>query len=143
MYRSPMEVVRSQAKAPGMQIVPGFIPAEIFGFDADAVLKMKKEEYFGKVLEKYFHAYSGILAKDPLAFPLSYHDGPKAMFEATIAASGFVADEEMMNAVMERSRYHSKYPTELFSEINTVEEEPEYLKKAMRAFKELSVASNL
>jgi hypothetical protein len=141
LYRSPMEVVRSQAKTPGMQIVPGFIQPEIFGFDAEMVLKMQKEMYFGKVLEKYFESYMEILQKDALAFPLSYHDGPKAMFEAMIAACGFAADEEMLKAAEERSRYHSKYPTELFSEENKQEEEPEYLKKAVRLFGKISVGS--
>jgi hypothetical protein len=138
LYRSPVEVVRSQAKTPGMQIVPGFIQPEIFGFDAEAVLNMQKETYFGKVLEKYFESYLEILRKDPLAFPLSYHDGPKAMFETMLATCGFAADEELVNAAAERSRYHSKYPTEVFSEENAQQEEPEYLKKAVLAFREIS-----
>lgn len=138
LYRSPVEVVRSQAKAPGMQIVPGFIQPEIFGFDAEAVLNMHKEEYFGKVLEKYFESYVNILQKDPHAFPLNYHAGPKAMFETMLRVCNLPADEELLKAAAERSRYHSKYPTEVFSEENTQQETPEYLKKAMLTFKKMS-----
>jgi hypothetical protein len=140
LYRSPKEVMRSHAKEPGMQFMPGVIQPEIFGMNNDDVLLMRKENYFANVLANYFQTYLKIIQTDKFSFPLSYHEGTQAMFECVATASGFHADEEMMNNVKERSRYHSKSPAQLFSEEQMTEDEPEFLREACNAFREISTA---
>ncbi len=139
LYREPMQVMRSHAKEPGMQFMPGVIQPEVFGMDSDTVLVMQKENYFANVLGKYFQTYLEILQHDTLAYPLSYHGGPEAMLECIRSASGLEMDEEQMSRIKERSRFHSKSPTQVFSEEQMEEEEPEFLKEACDAFREISL----
>jgi hypothetical protein len=138
LYRSPIEVMRSHGKEPGMQFMPGVIQSEIFGMENEAVLTMQKENYFANVLANYFQTYLRIMQHDALSFPLSYHEGVEAMFECVCAASGFHADAEMINDVEKRSRYHSKSPAQLFSEEQVTDDEPEFLREACGAFRVMS-----
>lgn len=48
LYRDPLEVLASQAMMPGMQVVPGMLPAHIFGIDAGTC--ESSEEYGARAL---------------------------------------------------------------------------------------------
>lgn len=134
LYRSPMEVVRSQARMPGMHAVPGVISPLLFGFDPQA--ELSQDAYLGKILECYFEAYKEIIKKDPAAFLLSYHEGAETMLDHIIKHTGYTTDDKSKIAIRERARYHSKYPGQLFSEQQEKEQVPQWLLKANELFQE-------
>lgn len=133
LYRSPIEVHRSQAKMPGMHAAPGVIDPSLFGFDPlpDSIAM---NVYFGKVLESYFNAYREITEKDPSAFLMSYHAGAEAMLDLIVKHTGIAMDEKTRTAITERTRYHSKNPGQLFSEQQEEEPVPDWLLKANEVF---------
>ncbi|MCW3070466.1 MAG: hypothetical protein JWO44_356 [Bacteroidetes bacterium] len=137
LYRSPMEVTRSQDKMRGMHAVPGVLPPAIFGLEQETLPEISQELYFAKVLESYFSAYENILEKDHAAFPLSYHEGAEGMLQAIMKYTGFVPDEKEMTAILERTRYHSKNPTAVFEEQQEEKLISEYMLKSCEAFQRL------
>ncbi|MGZ4116413.1 MAG: aspartyl/asparaginyl beta-hydroxylase domain-containing protein [Bacteroidia bacterium] len=137
LYRSPLEVVRSQTKIPGMQAVPGLLEPSIFGFDPSETITMQKDLYFGNVLECYLKKYEEILEHDPAAFAVNYHDGPEAMLQCISAHTDFMIDNKTMDAMMKRARYHSKEPSQIFKEEEIKETEPEWLSAASKAFRRI------
>ncbi|MCW3104209.1 MAG: Aspartyl/Asparaginyl beta-hydroxylase [Bacteroidetes bacterium] len=137
LYRSAMEVARSQDKMRGMHAVPGVLPASIFRLEEKDLPEMSQELYFAKVLESYFSAYEMILEKDRRAFPLSYHEGAEAMLQVIMKHTGFVPDEKEMAAIRERTRYHSKDRSAVFEERQEEKPVPEYMRKACEAFQRM------
>jgi len=137
LYRSPMEVVRSQDKLRGMHAVPGVLPPSIFGLEEKDLPGMSQELYFANVLESYFSAYETILEKDHGAFPLSYHEGSEGMLHSIMKHTGFVPDEKEMAAISQRARYHSKNRKAVFEERQEERPVPEYMQGVCEAFQRL------
>ena len=99
-----------------MQGVPNLIEPEVFGFDRREIADLSPVPYLIRVLERYFQQYLRILGDDPLALPLSYHDGVQRMVEQTAWHSGMALSEATVNAMLVRCASHSKYPEVLFNE---------------------------
>ena len=50
VYRDPVEVMASHRQRPGVHLVPGLLPPQVFGLDRESVLAMPADEYSARVL---------------------------------------------------------------------------------------------
>jgi hypothetical protein len=71
VYRDPAEIIASQMRMRGAHMVPGMLPAELFGLDPETVGMLPPEEYCARVLARVLGAagdhVAGGLAGDHLA----------------------------------------------------------------------------
>ena len=116
LYRSPREVVDSHRKRMGMQGVPFLIEPELFGFAPAQIAGLHPILYLVRVLERYFQQYLQILAGDPFARALSYHDGALSMVQQFAEHAGIELSDDTMRSMQGRSARHSKYPDLPFGE---------------------------
>jgi hypothetical protein len=116
LYRRPDEVFNSHQKKRGMQAVPGLIEPELFGFDRIETVNMNQDVYTAKMLERYFEMYLEIKKYDKLSFFLDYKEGIIPIVKETASITKTIISDVELSAIEERSRYHSKYPNEVFSE---------------------------
>lgn len=142
MYRRPDEVVRSQQKQRGMHAVPGLIEPALLGFDENEIQQLNLDEYIGRLLEKYFQAFIGILEKDNLAIPINYNEGPMAMVEKIAAVSGISIGSVEMEKMKSRAMYHAKHPNQVFAEEAIRDGVPDYCKVAYEKYEALERRRN-
>jgi len=142
LYRRPDEVVRSQQKKRGMHAIPRVIEPALFGFNEEELQQMNLDEYIGAVLEKYFQAFLNIVEKDPLAIPVSYHEGPVAMVEKIAEISGTSIGPAEMEKIKSRTMYHAKYPHEVFAEEAIHDPVPDFCKAAYEKYETLEKMRN-
>lgn len=116
LYRSPAEVIRSQRRRRGMQSVQGVIEPALFGFDKQAIAALSLDDYMAKVLEYYFTTMLAITGSDPLALLVNYHEPVLEIMQKIAAFTGLTLRESDLQAMQERSRYHAKYPEQVFQE---------------------------
>lgn len=115
LYRAPHEVLASHEKLPGMQAVPGLLPAEWFGLRNEDAVNMTRQEYLSHVLESYYRTFSNIIRNDQHAEPVSYHEGPVALLKAISIACKIHFQPPVMESMLERSAFHSKNSSVAFS----------------------------
>ncbi len=137
LYRHPAEVVRSQQKKRGMQAIPGLIEADLFGFDAAAVVHQPLDEYMAAVLEKYFDAFISIVKQDPLAIPLDYRQGSLAMMQQLAKVAQLQLDEAGWQTIAARAGSHAKFPGQPFTAEPPVAAVPAYLSPATALYHQL------
>jgi len=130
LYRKPVEVLRSQQKKRGMHALPNFLEPAIFGFDEDKISTMHLDEYMGLVIEGYLHAFLDILQKDRSAYAINYHDGAMEIINIIAAVTSLQISEEEKKLMQERSGFHAKFPTQVFTEKMPDEPIPAYLKRS-------------
>jgi hypothetical protein len=135
LYRTPDEVLASHQKLRGIQAVPGLIEPEVFGFDRSEILVNNLDAYMAKVLERYFEAYLEITENDPLSMLLNYNEGVASMMEKLAEFTGITFNEEQLELMNERSKYHSKHPNEVFAEERKPDVSP-YLARAMELYRQ-------
>lgn len=103
LYREPGEVLRSQLRMRGMQMVPGALDPERLGLDRVAVPDMSAQEYCARVLQAiYREAADGL---DGLGLLVHYEQLPEAALDAVLAHFGIVAsaaERVRMRAVADR-----------------------------------------
>lgn len=136
MYRNPNEVFSSLKRIPALQSVPGLIEPAILGFGTDDAAPQAQDMYIAKVLEKYLQQYLKIITTDNRFLLLNYSEGPMPMIKKIAAFSDTRLTPQDMAAMDERSRYHSKQPEMVFTEINAAPIPP-CLHKAMELYGEL------
>lgn len=136
MYRRPNEVFDSQKKLPGMHAVPGLIEPELFGFDDSKIDVRKHDSYLSMVLERYFTQYHEIVDMDKNTLLINYDEGPMAILKKIAAYTTMPIDQQYLTDIEERSRYHSKKPNEVFSEV-IQQQVPAFLDKAMELYCQL------
>lgn len=122
LYRSPDEVIRSQRRRRGMQSVQGILEPEIFGFDKEAIKAYSLDDYMAKVLERYFTIMLEITSLDPLSLLVNYNEPVLQIMQKIAAFTGITFHENDWEKMQERSRYHAKYPEQVFRE--PIAEEP-------------------
>lgn len=137
LYRSPDQVIRSHQKLRGMQAVPGVIEPEIFGFDRDEINGIGLDEYMVKVLERYFALFLEIAENDQTSLLLNYNQGPMQLIQATAAFTNTTINAADKAEMEQRSRYHAKFPGNVFLEEPTDKWIPDYLQKAISLYNQL------
>lgn len=141
MYRRPDEVFNSHKKLPGMQAVPGLIEPEVFGFAASDIDYTNFDHYLSNVLESYFVQYHKIIDTDKTSLLINYNEGPMAILKKIAAFTNMPVSQQYLTDMEERSRYHSKKPNEIFSEV-TPHQVPGCLDKAMELYYRLDKKKN-
>ena len=130
LYRKPDEVIRSQQKKRGMQALPNYLEAAIFGFDKDEISATPLDEYMGMVIESYLDAFLHILQKDHLAYAINYHDGAMQIVDTIASVTGLSVTDAARLLMEKRAGFHAKFPEQVFKEKQPDELVPGYLKKS-------------
>jgi hypothetical protein len=111
LYRDPVEVLVSQARQPGMQIVPGMLPAQIIGTHAPA---MAADEYGAAVLGRIctaageaFAAGGGLL--------VNYNELPGAFFTRILPHFGVAPGARTAEAMWRAAERDAKAPYAAFT----------------------------
>lgn len=141
LYRSPGEVLRSQQKLRGMQAVPGLVEPAIMGLELneDHPALINLDLYFAMVLEKIMEAFYEVVQKDKNCLLVNYQEGMIPITQKILDYAGIQWENGMMEQMQERTRYHGKYPQQVF------EEEPladvhEYLRNSQHWYEKLEVS---
>jgi hypothetical protein len=107
LYRDPVEVLVSQMRQRGMQMVPQFLPPGFYGIaDADSP---SQEDYCARVLAAIcqavldHHALGGGLV-------LNYRQLPDAVFTAVLPHFGIACSDEERDAMHRAARQDAKAP---------------------------------
>lgn len=129
-YRRPDEVIRSQVKDSGMHAAPGVIQPELFGFDLDKIISLERAVYVAKVLERYFEEYLKIAQNDPNTLFINYKNGVLKNLHLIENFLKIDFSEEDKLRMEERSKFHSKNPSHIFSEEPLTTNPLEYQQKA-------------
>jgi hypothetical protein len=133
MYRDPNEVFNSHKKQAAMQAVPGLIEPAIFEFKAGEELLYNQNVYLATVLEKYLKKYLQIIETDNNFLLINYNEGPMPIMQKIAAFTKVPIESDLLAAMEERSRFHSKKPGDLFAEAAPVNI-PAYLEPAMQLY---------
>jgi hypothetical protein len=109
VYREPVEVLMSQSRQMGGQMIPGVLEPALFGWDAQAVGRMSLGEYGGRVLAgigeaalKEARAGRGRL--------VNYRQLPGVVWPSLIRYWGVDCAEQAPEAVARVSLFHAKNP---------------------------------
>lgn len=107
LYRNPVEVLVSQMRARGMQTVPGMLPMDLQGADADAAIG--SEEFCARVLARsctaaieHFALGGGLL--------VNYDELPEAVFSKILPHFGVSVDDDEVGAMRGASLRDAKAP---------------------------------
>lgn len=137
LYRRPDGVVRSQRRRRGMQSVPGIIEPAVFGFDADTSSSLSLDEYMVCVLHHYFTILLEVAQTDPQALLVNYNEPIADIMERVTAASHLSINDTYRQQIAERSRYHAKYPDQVFQEPVAADPLPASLEPVMDLYRQL------
>jgi hypothetical protein len=134
MYREPSEVLASQVVERGTQMVPEYLPAELFGMTVDDIID--GDDYCARVLRRTCEAVlepeaggGGLL--------VNYSEIPQALWTRILPHFGLQsgeADQARMAAV---TKFDAKWPGKAFAARNPHKDEA--LTDALRAVAERHV----
>ncbi|WP_448697769.1 hypothetical protein ACFGVR_13385 [Mucilaginibacter sp. AW1-3] len=127
LYRTPNEVFKSHVKQRGIQVVPGLIEPEVFGFSDCDTLSL--DDYLARVLASYFSAYLEIVSNDQLTLLVNYNEGIITIMEKMASFTNIHINDTTKQKMKERTNYHSKHPEQVFSETREITV-PEFLNEA-------------
>ncbi|HEY0003428.1 MAG TPA: sulfotransferase [Pyrinomonadaceae bacterium] len=115
LYRQPIEVLVSQLKHMGSQMLPGVIEPELLGFGMAEVRGLTTEEYCARVLEKFCRAAlqhynlgGGML--------LNYRQLPEAVWKLLPDFFRVQYTEDELAAMRQASRFNAKSPSMPFAD---------------------------
>ncbi|HEY8024078.1 MAG TPA: sulfotransferase [Burkholderiaceae bacterium] len=137
LYRAPQEVIRSHCARRGMQAVPGLLEPALFDLAAENVTPLDADAYMGKVLAYFYRQFARLKKEDSNTLLLNYSQGVESMMQQLAGIAGFTLDTVTWDEIRQRSRYHSKYPGQMFAEQAAEGELPSYLQEAQGLYEEL------
>lgn len=137
LYRSPAEVLRSQQKRRGMQSVPGIVEPGVMRLTVAEAQTTNLDEYFSRVLENILIEFCEVALADPLAIPLNYAQGMDEVYKQTLLVAGLDPAIKMNQEILDRLKYHGKYPGETFSGEDEITEANPLLVKCQAAYEKL------
>jgi hypothetical protein len=108
LYRDPVEVLASQAREPGLQTVPGGLPAALFGIDPAEVATMAHREYGARVVAAICAA--ALEHRDEAAMFLNYRHLPDAI-EQVAAHFGIDASDDPLAQMLRVAQQDAKTPS--------------------------------
>jgi hypothetical protein len=94
--------------------VQGVIEPEIFEFDRDVINDWSLDDYMCRVLERYFTIMLAIAGRDPHVLLVNYNEPILSIMQRIAGVTGITIDDPMLQLMQERSRYHAKYPDQVF-----------------------------
>jgi len=111
LYRDPVEVLVSQMRERGLQLIPGAFAPCPFGIEDGAA--MEGEEYCARVLEKICSAALDYLDLGR-ALAINYDELPEAVWRKILPHFGIACSEEDEAAMKLAARRNAKAPFEEF-----------------------------
>lgn len=138
LYRRPGEVLRSQQKRRGMQSVPGIVEPAIMGLELGEghPANTDLDLYFSLVLEKILEAFCQVVQKDRNCLLVNYNEGMMPVLQKIGAFARVTLTEPVLEQMQERTRYHGKYPDQVFKE-DPLTGMHDYLKESEAWYKKL------
>ncbi|WP_276480698.1 hypothetical protein [Paraflavitalea pollutisoli] len=137
LYRSPDEVIRSQRRRRGMQSVPSIIEPAVFGFDAAIGGGLSLDDYMVSVLHCYFTIMLEVVQTDQPVLLVNYNEPIMDIMERVAQASQLTLSASYREQIVERSRYHAKYPDQVFQEPVEDDPLPQGLEPVMEMYRQL------
>ncbi|WP_315819684.1 hypothetical protein [Paraflavitalea speifideaquila] len=131
LYRKPGEVIHSQRRQRGMQSVQHVVEPEIFGFDRQVIDQYSLDEYMALVLERYFTIMLAISSVDAHSLLVNYNEPILDTMQKIAGMTGIILGEKELQQMEERSRFHAKYPNQVFQEPLDQEPMPDNLLPVM------------
>ena len=109
LYRDPVEVLVSQIKMSGIQMIPGMLGNEFFGIEPLEGLR-KPEDYCARVLAKICEPVLQHFAKDK-ALLVNYRQLPQALWTTIMPHFGMDCSEGDRAVMEEVARHDAKTPS--------------------------------
>jgi hypothetical protein len=122
LYRDPAEVLASQAHMPGMIMVPGMLPPELFELDHATAFSMAREEYAARVLGSVCD--SALRHLDDDCRLISYADLPDAVMTEIAPHFGLATGEVELALMREAATADAKRPFESFDAATAASSRP-------------------
>jgi hypothetical protein len=107
LYRDPVEVMVSQSRQPGMQMVPGILPPSVYGIDDSG--SVLGDEYAARVLAKVCEAAASGSGLGRALF-VNYRDLPDAFWSKILPHFGVSFSAEDCDTMRQAARYDAKAP---------------------------------
>jgi hypothetical protein len=107
VYRNPVEVMVSNMREPGVQMIPGAIPGLFPGMSLDELLLFSKEERCARVIAKFFQAALDNEGSAK-ALLINYEQLPDAVFGSIAAHFGLRFDAVQTEAMTHATGFHAK-----------------------------------
>lgn len=108
LYRDPVEVLVSQLRMPGMQMVPGMLGADLFGVE-QSYDPQKPEDYRARIVARICEPVLQHYSKGA-ALLVNYRELPHALWTKIMPHFGVDCSERDRAAMAEAARYDAKTP---------------------------------
>lgn len=109
MYRNPVEVIVSNLRQPGMQMIPGAIAVVFPQMDFIQILQMSTEERFARTIAA-FCAAALEHAADPNGIFVNYKQLPGAVFDEITRHFRVSFSDDEIEKMRGSSKFHAKTP---------------------------------
>jgi hypothetical protein len=109
LYRHPLEVLVSQARQRGSQMIPGVLPPSLIGLSEEEREGLTLDAYASRVLAGICRA--ALAHRDALGLFVSYRELPEALEGRIAAHFGITFTSEERSLLAEASRRDAKSPT--------------------------------
>ena len=113
MYRNPVEVIVSNLRQPGMQMIPGAIEAIFPKMNLMEILRFPTEERFARTVAAFCEAALKH-ASSPNGKFINYNQLPEAVESEICRHFGVAFSDEEINRMRQSSKFHAKSPREEF-----------------------------
>ena len=110
LYREPAEIIASQLRRRGAQMIPGVLPLELFGLGAEAV-NLPPEDYCARVVAAILSAALEERVRDPgRSLFANYRTLPAGMLDAIAPLFSLELDGRERDAVLDVASRDAKNP---------------------------------
>jgi hypothetical protein len=113
LYRDPVEVLVSQLRMPGIQMIPGMLGAGLFGLDTSDD-RGDRADYCARVLARICEPVLQHFSKDA-ALLVNYRELPQAVWTTIMPHFAVAASERDHAAMAETARLDAKSPSFAFA----------------------------
>jgi hypothetical protein len=117
LYREPSQVIASQLRMSGLQMVPGMLDPAIVGCDSAGVLQLDREEYCSRVLGAIYAAAAGEAAAGRVTL-LNYAEFPDRASSQVLEWCTPANREEAVNRLHDVARFDAKTPSLFYDAAN-------------------------
>jgi hypothetical protein len=114
LYRNPVEVLASQLRMPGTQMIPGALDASITGIDVPTLLALSREDQCRRMLEWLFAAGLEHVAARRVA-PVNYTELPDAAIRQLLDWCQLPERGDLRRTLEDTARFDAKTPSLHFS----------------------------
>jgi hypothetical protein len=111
LYRDPVEVLVSQMRQRGIQMIPEFVPPALYGIDEVG----DRNDYCARVLAAICAAAARQAAEDGSGLLVDYRELPEAVGDRVLPHFGIRADASERAAMMAAAAFDAKAPGQVFA----------------------------